>query len=468
MVKLKDLISLLVFIGIFLIPFNSWVGIDFLGEFSKESSTIFLLIGFFLLIILSLIKKKVHIPLKNPIYILLIIIHFWFFLTLLFNIGSIINYDFKGISGINRFIRQFGALIISSLFFSLTYYNTFVKFEIWKIFKILRKVFFLSFIIVSSYTLLEIGFVKFNLGFLEVLLNLFDYFPFVDVYLDTKNSRISSVTFEPPALSSYLLTISAWMFSYIITNKSSAKYIPGLLVIVFAYFSDSRSAIVIISIQFILFLYFMAVRKKYNIHFMKIFLALIIGIAFIGLFKGKVIADYIYDKATSFSVDERSNHSISNRTRFGIQYTLGLVFLDNPISGVGFGQQAYESIKLYPKWATKNNYEFNLKYLNEDVDDFPPGYNLYMRLLAETGIVGFLLFSSFLLLILYLSLSVHKKNSDNKGIISLVIFISIIGFTINWIQIDTFRVFGFWINLNLLLYLTKNNSFNLLNTPLER
>jgi hypothetical protein len=468
MVKLKDLISLLVFIGVFFIPFNSWTGIDFLGEFSRESSTIFLLIGFLLLILLSIIKNKVSIPLKNPIFILLIIVHFWFFLTFLFNIGNIINYDLKGISGINRFIRQFGALIISSFFFSLTYYNTFIRFEVWKIFKILRKVFLLSFIIVSVYALLEIGFVKFNLGFLEVLLNLFDYFPFVDVYLDTKNSRISSVTFEPPALSSYLLTVSAWMFSYIITNKSSAKYIPGILVIVFAYFSDSRSAIVIISVQLILFLYFMIIRKEYNIHFMKIFSALIIGIAFIGLFKGRVVADYIYDKATSFSVDKGGTHNISNRTRFGIQYTLGLVFLDNPISGVGFGQQAYESVKLYPEWATKNNYEFTLKYLNEDVDDFPPGYNLYMRLLAETGIIGFLLFSSFLLLTLYVSLSVHNKNSGNKGIISLVIFISIVGFIINWIQIDTFRVFGFWINLSLLLYLTKNNLFTFSKIPLER
>lgn len=468
MIRLWKLMSLMVFLGVFLIPFNSWSGLDVLGEFSRDSSTIFLLIGFLLLVVLSIFKLKIHIPFKNPIFILLVLVHLWFFCTFLFNFGNIIDYELKGITGVNRFIRQFGALIISSFFFSLTYYNTFLRYDIWRIFLILRKVFFYSFIFVSIYALLEIGYVKFNFSSLEVLLNLFDYFPFVDVWLDTTNSRISSITHEPPAFSSYLMTVSAWMFSYIITNKSSAKYIPGLLVVAFAFFSDSRSGIVIISIQFLLFLYFLAVRKKYNIYFIRIFSVLILGIAILSLFKGKVISNYFYDKATSFSVNERNTHSISNRSRFGIQYTLGLLFLENPISGVGLGQQAYESVNLYPKWATENNHEFELKYLNKNVDDFPPGYNLYLRLLAETGVIGFLLFLLFLFSILYVSLFIHKKHSDDKSIISLVIFISMIGFIINWIQIDTFRVFGFWINLSLLFYLTKNNSFYFSNKSLKR
>jgi hypothetical protein len=455
MVKLRHLISLMVFIGIFLIPFNSWSGLDFLGEFSKDSSTIFLLLGFFLLVILSIFKKKIYIPIKNPIFILLVVIHFWFFCTFLFNLENIVDYDLKGITGVYRFIRQFGALIISSFFFNLTYYNVFLSHNIWKIFLILRKIFLLSFIIVSSYAILEIGYVKFNLRFLETILNLFDYFPFVDVWLDTKNSRISSVTHEPPAFSSYLLTISPWMFSYVITNNSAKKFVPGLLVVVFAYFSDSRSGIVIITIQFLLFLYFLAIRKRYNVSFIKIFSVLIIGIAVIGLFKGRAISNYIYDKVTSFSIDDNSTHNISNRSRFGIQYTLGLVFFDNPISGVGLGQQAYESVDLYPNWATENNYEFKLKYLNENVDDFPPGYNLYLRLLAETGVIGFILFISFLYIILYVSLFIQKKYQGKRSIIALVILISMVGFIINWIQIDTFRVFGFWICLALLLILTK-------------
>ena len=456
---MNQIIKFFVFIGIFLIPFNSWKGLDFLGEFSTESSAIFLLLAFILFFVNILLTKKINIPLKNPIFILLIIVHLWFLCSFIFNFGNILNYEFKGISGINRFIRQFGALIFSSFFFTLTYYYIFEKFSVWKIFIIIRKIFFLSFSIVTIYAFLEIGFVKFNLVFLENAINLFDYFPFVNVYLDTHNSRISSITFEPPALSSYLLTISAWMFSYILTSKSYLKYIPAFLVVIFAYFSDSRSAILIISIQFLVFLYFLAVSKKYKINFVKIFSILILGIVIVSSFKGKVLAEYLYEKVTSLTIDSDNTHNISNRSRLGIQYTLGLVFLENPISGVGLGQQAYESIHLYPSWATKNNYEFELKYLNEDVDDFPPGYNLYMRLLAETGIIGFVLFTSLLLFIFLVSLSIIKNDSSLHRIVAVVIFISMIGFVINWVQIDTFRVFGFWIVLSLLLCVTKNKKF---------
>jgi O-antigen ligase len=151
---------------------------------------------------------------------------------------------------------------------------------------------------------------------------------------------------------------------------------------------------------------------------------LIFGIVIVSSFKGKVLAEYLYEKVTSLTIDSDNTHNISNRSRLGIQYTLGLVFLENPISGVGLGQQAYESIHLYPSWATKNNYEFELKYLNEDVDDFPPGYNLYMRLLAETGIIGFVLFTSLLLFIFLVSLSIIKNDSSLHRIVAVVIFIS--------------------------------------------
>ena len=70
---------------------------------------------------------------------------------------------------------------------------------------------------------------------------------------------------------------------------------------------------------------------------------------------------------------------------------------------MGFGQQAYKARPKYPKWATENNYEFRLWYLNDKVKSFPPGYNLYTRLLAETGIIGFFIFSFLLGLLIFQS-----------------------------------------------------------------
>jgi O-antigen ligase len=143
--------------------------------------------------------------------------------------------------------------------------------------------------------------------------------------------------------------------------------------------------------------------------------------------------------------------SISNKSRFGIQYASLLVFLESPIYGVGFGQQAYHAKEKYPKWATYKNYEFKEYYLNESDKSFPPGFNMFTRLLAETGIVGFLIFLSFIFLIFYQCKKLIESRKDIEKIIPIVLLVSFIGFLINWLQFDSFRVFGFWICLALLI-----------------
>ena len=136
-------------------------------------------------------------------------------------------------------------------------------------------------------------------------------------------------------------------------------------------------------------------------------------------------------------------------------YTSGLVFLENPIKGVGFGQVAYEARSLYPAWATKNNWEFEHNYLDNSSKVFPPSYNIYARLLAETGIIGFFLFTLFIILLIYVSYKKVGKKNENT-IFYLTLLVSFTGYALNWLQVDTFRVFGFWICLALLMVTTKN------------
>ena len=64
--------------------------------------------------------------------------------------------------------------------------------------------------------------------------------------------RISSVTFEPPALGTYLLSIAGWMFSYILTEKKNFKYFPTVIVLFLGFMSGSRAAFFAIIIQFII------------------------------------------------------------------------------------------------------------------------------------------------------------------------------------------------------------------------
>ena len=450
-INLKKLYKFLFFLGIFFIPFNSYVGISALGEFRKDSAAIFFLLSSLFFLLEVGFGKKIKIPINNIFFQFIIIFTFFLFASGVGNFTSIYENYFKQTSGVSRFVRQIGSLIVSIVFF-ITAYNIFSNYKQTRIFFVIRRVILYSFFVVSLYSSLEILIIIFKFENLKPIFLLFNYFPFTETSLDYNFKRISSVSYEPPFLAIYLITIAGWMFSYILTSKEKKKYIPTIIVIALTFFSGSRTALIVILIQFFVFI---KVTFSTNINFQKIIrkslflLFFLFSILFI--FKGNEVIKQIQTKIETLNFKKNLTTNVSNKTRFGIQYTSLLVFLENPIIGVGFGQQAYHSINKYPKWAIHNNYEFKQFYLNERDKSFPPGYNIFTRLLAEIGIIGFFIFTFFLFSIFYQCILLIRKRRDTEKIISIVLLISFLGFTINWLQFDSFRIFGFWICLALLI-----------------
>src|SRR5690606_34713676 len=76
--------------------------------------------------------------------------------------------------------------------------------------------------------------------------------------------RISSVAYEVPALGNYLITIGPWMFSYILTEKKAYKFIPSTIVLALMYFSDSRTALICILIEFMVFVLILLHDVRYR------------------------------------------------------------------------------------------------------------------------------------------------------------------------------------------------------------
>ena len=397
--------------------------------------------------ILTLFKRRIQIPLQNLIFQFLILFLLWSFLTTLLNSHNIVDYYFKQTSGFSRFVNQFGSLIIASLIIPLTFYNGFKRINVNKTFRLIRRIVFASLIIVLIYSIIEILIVKFNMVYLKKsLLNLFDYFPFTEAKTDMRLRRISSVTFEPPALGTYLLSIAGWMFSYILTEKKALKYLPILIVLFLGFMSGSRAAFFTIIIQFIIAIFLLLKSKNATNNLYRILIGFsTIFILTIGYFN-KPIFDYIKKEINSFKLDD-STHSLSNKSRFGIQQAMFNVFLENPILGTGYGLQAFESRKKYPAWAKKNNWEFRLKYLNQNDKRFPPGYNMYLRILSETGLIGFLIFG---LIILQIFLWCYNNLKSDNSTIAFIVLISMIGFSLNWLKMDSFRIYFFWLCLALI------------------
>ncbi len=442
-ITIKNLIIPTLLLGIFFIPFNSWSGIGFLGEYYRDSCFLFFSFAF----VLVLFKRRINIPVKNLIFQFLILFILWSILATLFNAHNIADYYFKQTSGLSRFINQFGSLIIASIIIPLTFYNGFKWININKTFRLIRRVVLASLIIVLIYSIIEILIVKFNMVNLKKpLLNLFDYFPFTEAKTDMRLRRISSVTFEPPALGTYLLSIAGWMFSYILTEKKNFKYLPTVIVLFLGFMSGSRAAFFAIIIQFIIASIIFLKNKKLTRNIYRIIIGFSTASILTITYFSEPIYNYIKKEINSFKLDD-STHSLSNKSRFGIQQAMFYVFLENPISGTGYGLQAFESRKKYPTWAKKNNWEFRLKYLNQNDKRFPPGYNMYLRILSETGLVGFLFFG---LMLLQIFLWCFNNLKSENSTIAFIILISMIGFSLNWLKMDSFRIYFFWLCLALI------------------
>lgn len=442
-ITIKNLIIPALLLGIFFIPFNSWSGIGFLGEYYRDSCFLFFSFAF----VLVLFKRRINIPVKNLIFQFLILFILWSILATLFNAYNIADYYFKQTSGLSRFINQFGSLIIASIIIPLTFYNGFKWININKTFRLIRRVVLASLIIVLIYSIIEILIVKFDMVNLKKpILNLFDYFPFTEAKTDMRLRRISSVTFEPPALGTYLLSIAGWMFSYIFTEKKNFKYLPIVIVLFLGFMSGSRAAFFAIIIQFIIASIIFLKNKKLTRNIYRIIIGFSTASILTITYFSEPIYNYIKKEINSFKLDD-STHSLSNKSRFGIQQAMFYVFLENPISGTGYGLQAFESRKKYPTWAKKNNWEFRLKYLNQNDKRFPPGYNMYLRILSETGLVGFLFFG---LMLLQIFLWCFNNLKSENSTIAFIILISMIGFSLNWLKMDSFRIYFFWLCLALI------------------
>lgn len=450
-ISLKQVYTFLFFLGIFFIPFNSYVGISFLGEYRKDGAIVLFLLASMFFFIDSFFKKKLKIPVKNLFFQVLVLFVGWLILATLLNSVSVYENYIKQTTGFNRFFRQILSLLIVLTLF-ITAYNVFSSHKIEIIFLRLRKVFLYSFIFVSAYSFLEILILVFNLSFLKNVFFLFDYFPFTETSLDYMSKKISSVSYEPPFLAIYLITVGGWMFSYILTSKGLKKYIPTLVVFLLTFFSGSRTALIVVLFQFLVFIWItFSVNKKFQKVIQRFLLLFSTLILLLFIFNGKNVVEAVETKVNTLNFKKNLSKSVSNRSRFGIQYTSLLVFAENPIIGVGFGQQTYHSIDKYPKWATYKNYEFKHYYLNNKDKSFPPGFNMYTRLLAETGLIGFLAFVLFLCLILFKCKKLIKSRIGIEKVVPIVLLVSFAGFSINWLQFDSFRTYGFWVCLALLI-----------------
>lgn len=92
-------------------------------------------------------------------------------------------------------------------------------------------------------------------------------------------------------------------------------------------------------------------------------------------------------------------------------YSVGALgaFSEYPLTGVGLGGSGFYIYQNLPDWSLTTVPEI-AKQLNPENRLYPNPKNLYVRLLAETGLFGFVLFIAFLFNVLGETLSLLKRN----------------------------------------------------------
>ncbi|WP_313375777.1 O-antigen ligase family protein [Chishuiella sp.] len=453
-INLNLLIEFSFYLGLFFFSFNQIEVMPFLGEYVREFGAIFLFLGFFLMLFEIFITKKIDFPFKDLLFRLILFFFFFTFITIIINYSTVQENFFKRISGFNRFIRQMLSLSIPIFIFLPFFWRVYKNWSIEKIFYSTRKCFFISLLFCTFYSFWEILYSFFGIYQASKVLDVLSLLPFLKRTYIT-GGRIAAFTYEAPALAIYLITVSGWMFSYILTEKRIImKILPTFLVLTLTFFSGSRTGLFVIFILFLFFIAYLYAVNTYRYQIKLGFIGILILFFLIGFTKSDKIKYAFKEKIESLDFANNLKSSVSNKTRFGMQFASIEVFKQNPCFGVGFGQQAFHTRFYYPRWSKKDNYEFTEYYLNKKNPSFPPGFNLYLRISTEMGLFGLFIWIMILFYSIFLCIKFYKKsNNQLSKILIISISISLIGLYINWLQIDTFRMYGVWLYFVILMLL---------------
>lgn len=184
----------------------------------------------------------------------------------------------------------------------------------------------------------------------------------------------------------YAVLLVVFISGFLHINKELKPFCLFIIMICFFLISISLSRTAMISYVFILLLYVCTMKnKKINKFIIIFFSVLISSIIYIYNFESinKYVATYLY-KGSSNILQSRENQTEQNLERFHI----------NPIFGTGFNVPYIQGFKSY-------TFSFDLIVENG---------NLFLAILGDTGIIGFMLF-----LFVY-----GKINKVGKGILLFV------------------------------------------------
>jgi hypothetical protein len=288
-----------------------------------------------------------------------------------------------------------------------------------------------------------------------------------------RTNRISGMAYEPSWLAGEIATIYLpWLFAWLLTGQrvTRFKWLEPVLIVcagLLLLATFSRGGLLTVAATSVLTLLLMG-RKQLGdawrwftsgfrrgrelVWRLGIVAAVVIAVAGAGLFLAQkgYIARLWSSRAETFT-----DFLIANSAGSRAAYMVGAfgAYQEHPWTGVGLGASGFYIYSHLPDWALTTVPDI-ARQLSPDNNLYPNPKNLYVRLLAETGLIGFVLFLALQFSLLGDALLMFRRGGAMMrylGIAAVFTWIALVFY--NMTQ-DSLAIPNLWINMGMLVGLS--------------
>lgn len=288
-----------------------------------------------------------------------------------------------------------------------------------------------------------------------------------------KTNRVSGMAYEPAWLAGQIATVYLpWLFAALLTRLRVTRFkwleiilLGFALLLLLATFSRGGllTAVGASALTFLLvgrselrsaWTWFVSGFRSGSNRLLRlgILIVLIGALVGAGFFLGQ--KGYM-TRLFSTQADSVEDFIIENSAGARAAYNFGALgaYEESPITGVGLGASGFYIYDHLPDWALTTVPEI-ARQLSPENRLYPNPKNMYIRLLAETGLIGFFVFLAFLFSVLGDALKVLQSRTTMGRYLGIAGIFSWFAIALYNITQDSFATPNIWINFGILVGMT--------------
>jgi O-antigen ligase len=288
-----------------------------------------------------------------------------------------------------------------------------------------------------------------------------------------KTNRVSGMAYEPAWLAGQIATVYLpWLFAALLTRWRVTRFkwleialLGFAVLLLLATFSRGGllTAVGALALTFLFvgrselhaaWTWFVSGFRSGSNWLSRVGIVLLFGGALVGA--GLFLSQKGYiTRLFSTRADSVEDFIIENSAGARAAYNFGALgaYEESPITGVGLGASGFYIYDHLPDWALTTVPEI-ARQLSPENRLYPNPKNMYIRLLAETGLIGFFVFVAFLFAVLGDALQVLQSKTTLGRYLGIAGIFSWIAIALYNITQDSFATPNIWINFGILVGMT--------------